>query len=242
MKHTYLRIFGVLLLSLLLSGCLYPQSEMEQNQVPNEEQLQTVQQAIDNYKEEQQGLVPIKTKANETPIFQKYLIDFSILKEKNYISEIPANAYEKGGVYQYTLITPDDDPRVKLIDLRITEAIRSVNVQLDFYRNENIYPAYGDKIAEGVYTVDHEKLGLEKSPTVVSPYSHENLPIIMDVDGNLYVDYRIDLNHALNEYDHEFAEGEDIRYLLADNTPFVPAYSLPYTIKDDEPVFLMESK
>ncbi|WP_087971539.1 hypothetical protein [Oceanobacillus rekensis] len=241
MKHTYLLIFGALLVSLLLSGCLYPQNEMEQNQIPNEEQLQTVQQAVDNYKEEQQGLVPIKTKPNETPIFQKYLIDFSMLKEQGYISEIPGNAYENGGVYQYTLLTPDEDPKVKLIDLRITEAIRSVNVQLDFYRSENIYPAYGEKIAEGIYTVDYKKLGLENPPTVISPYSQQNLPIIMDVDGNLFVDYRIDLNNALNEFDHEYMEGEDIRYLLADNTPFMPAYSLPYTIEKGEPVFLIEN-
>nr|WP_306798726.1 hypothetical protein [Oceanobacillus saliphilus] len=226
----------------LLSGCLYPQSEMEQNQIPNEEQLETVQRAIENYKEGEQGLVPIRTKPNDTPIFQKYLIDFNLLKEKGYLSEAPGNAYEKGGVYQYTLITPEDDPRVKLIDLRITEAIRSVNVQLDFYRSEHIYPAYGEKISEGVYTVDYKKLGLDSAPTVVSPYSRENLPIIMDVDGNLYVDYRIDLNNALNEYDHEYTTGEDIRYLLADNTPFVPAYSLPYTIANDEPVFLMENE
>lgn len=241
LKGTYSRIFGLLLLSLLLSGCLYPQSELEQNQIPNEQQLQTVQQAVDNYKEEQQGLVPIKTKPNETPIFQKYLIDFSTLKETGYIAEIPGNAYENGGVYQYTLLSPEDDPRVKLIDLRITEAIRSVNVQLDFYRNEHIYPAYGEKITEGVYTVDYEKLGLDSPPTVISPYSQENLPIIMDVDGNLYVDYSIDLNIALNEFDHDYTEGEDIRYLLAENTPFVPAYSLPYTIKNGEPAFLIES-
>lgn len=41
----------------------------------------------------------------------------------------------------------------------------------------------------------------------------------MDVDGNLYVDYSIDLNNALNEYDHDYKEGDDIRYILADHTP-----------------------
>ncbi|WP_067725446.1 hypothetical protein [Oceanobacillus damuensis] len=242
MKHTYAGIFGLLLSVLLLSGCLYPQSEMKQNQIPYEEQLEMVQRAVDKYKEEQQGLVPIRTKPNETPIFEKYLIDFSLLKEKGYLSEIPGNAYETGGVYQYTLITPEDNPRVRLIDLRMTEAIRSVNVQLEFYRSEHLYPAYGEKISEGVYTIDYDKLGLDNPPTVVSPYSGENLPIIMDVDGNLYADYRIDLNHALSEYDHEYTNGEDIRYLLADHSPFVPAYSLPYTIADGEPVFLMENE
>ncbi len=64
----------------------------------------------------------------------------------------------------------------------------------------------------------------------------------MDTKGNLYVDYRIDLNHALEEYKHDYQKGDDIRYLLAENTPFVPAYSLPYTIQDGEPVFQVSVK
>lgn len=62
----------------------------------------------------------------------------------------------------------------------------------------------------------------------------------MDTNGQLYVDYRIDLNDALQLYDHQYEEGNDIRFILAENTPFVPAYSLPYTIHEDEPVFLLK--
>jgi len=198
----------------------------------------SAQAAVDQYQEEKDGLVPIRTKSSDTPIFEKYLIDFSLLKEANTLTEIPGNAFENGGYYQYSLITPEDDPTVKIIDLRITEAIRSVNIRLDAFRQENTYPAFGEKVEEGIYLVDHEKLGLDAQPTVVSPYSQENLPIIMDVDGKLYVDYRIDLNIALSEYEHEYGEGDDIRFLLTDNTPFAPAYSLPYTIKNEEPVFM----
>src|SRR5699024_7925410 len=84
---------------------------------------------------------------------------------------------------------------------------------------------------------DYTKLGLKNPPKVVSPYSKENLPIIMDRDGELYIDYRIDLYNALNEYDHNYKNGDDIRYILAENTPFVPVYSLPYTVENGEPVF-----
>ena len=238
MKFTSIRIVGALILIMLLSGCLYPQNKLEKNQSPNETQLELVQSAVDQYREDQQGLVPIKTKGSDTPIFQKYLIDFTILKENNLIDQIPGNAYENGGVYQYTLLTPDDNPRVKLIDLRITEEIRRINVQLDIYRNKHLYPPFGKEVADGVFTIDHKKLGFDAPPSVVSPYSKEKLPVVMDVDGKLYVDYRIDLTDALKTYEHKYKEGDDIRYLLADNTPFVPAYSLPYTIQDGEPVFL----
>ena len=156
MKFTSIRIVGALILIMLLSGCLYPQNKLEKNQSPNETQLELVQSAVDQYREAQQGLVPIKTKGSDTPIFQKYLIDFTILKENNLIDQIPGNAYENGGVYQYTLLTPDDNPRVKLIDLRITEEIRRINVQLDIYRNKHLYPPFGKEVADGVFTIDHK--------------------------------------------------------------------------------------
>ncbi|MFC2948304.1 hypothetical protein [Virgibacillus sediminis] len=240
MAYTYGRIILGLLLVLILSGCLYPDSERSENKQPNEQQLAIVQNAIEEFREQNNGLLPIKTKENDTPIFQKYLVDFTALKEANALSEIPPNAYEGGGYYQYTLITPEDNPRVKLIDLRNTESIRSVNVQLNGYRNEHIYPPYGREIAEGVYTLDYESLGYDAMPTVVSPFSGENLPIVMDVEGQLYIDYRIDLKNALDKYEHNYSKGDDIRWLLAENTPFVPAYSLPYTIQDGEPAFLLE--
>src|SRR5690625_2207820 len=140
-----------------------------------------VQSAVEQYKESTGGLVPIQTKPSDTPIFQKYLVDFTVLKENNIITEIPGNAFENGGVYQYTLITPDEDPQVKLIDLQVTEALRSVNVQLNIYRDKHLYPPFGKEIEEKIFTVDYEELGLDEPPTIRSPYSNENLPIVMDV-------------------------------------------------------------
>ncbi|ALX50540.1 hypothetical protein AOX59_04695 [Lentibacillus amyloliquefaciens] len=221
----------------LLSGCFYPEDELSKNQEPNESQLEEVQNAVDQYQEKTQGLLPIRTKSNDTPIFRKYLVDFQLLKEENILSEIPGTAYQNGGLYQYAIIYPEENPQVKLIDLRISDAIREVAVKLNIYRNEHLYPPFGEEIAEGVYEIDHETLGLESKPYVTSPYSKENLPIVMDTEGNLYVDYRIDLTRALEDYDHDMQEGDDIRYVLAENTPFVPVYSLPYTIRGGEPVF-----
>lgn len=233
MNNTYVKALSFLLIAFLLSGCLYPKNELAQNQIPNEEQLKTVQSAVEQYMDMTNGLAPIKTKPADTPIFEKYLIDFTALKENGVLAEIPGNAYENGGYYQYVLITPEDNPRVKLLDLRITEAIRQVNVKLNLYRNKNLYPPFGNEIEKGIYQVNYEKLGIDEPPHVVSPLSRNNLQIIMDTDGQLYVDYRIDLQQALEEFDHQYQHGEDIRMLLAENTPFVPAYSLPYTISED---------
>ncbi|WP_404452855.1 hypothetical protein LG329_01675 [Virgibacillus necropolis] len=238
MNNTYVRAIGAVFMIFLLSGCLYPESELSKNQVPNKLQLKTVQSAVDTYSEKTQGLVPIKTAEKDTPIFRKYLIDFSALKQKGILAEIPGTAYENGGIYQYALLTPEQNPRVKLIDLRVSDALREVGVKLQIYRNEYLYPPFGQPITNNLYKIDYKKLGFEHEPYVVSPYSQKNLPIIMDTDGNLYVDYRADLYEALKKYDHQYKTGDDIRYILAENTPFLPVYSYPYTVKNGEPVYM----
>lgn len=237
MKKAYIIFIGLLIVG-LLTGCLYPQNELAKNQIPNEAQLDMVQTAVLQYVEETNGLVPIKTKSSDVDIYEKYLIDFSLLKEHQLLSEIPGTAYENGGVYQYIIVTPEDVPRVKLIDLRLTEEIRSVNVKLDIYRSKNIYPPFGEQIAPDLYKLNYKKLGYKSEPHVISPYSNENLPLLIDTDGKIHIDYRIDLKKALEEFDHTYQTGDDIRPILEDHYPFVPAYSLPYTVENNEPVFL----
>lgn len=226
-----------LITALLLSGCLYPQSELSKNQIPNEEQLVLVEEAVLQYKEQSNGLVPIKTTESDAPLYEKYIIDFTTLKEAQLLNEIPGTAYENGGFYQYILLTPEEDPRVKLIDLRTTEKLREVNVKLDIYRQKNLYPPFGEQLAEDIYELNYESLGFDEEPTVISPYSQQNLPILMTTDGELMIDYRLDLQMALEEFEPEVTEGEDIRYLLEENYPFVPAYSKPYVVENGEPVF-----
>lgn len=228
----------LLLLVLLLSGCLYPKSELAKNQAAVDEQIELVQQAVLKFREQNNGLLPIRTKPSDTPTYEKYLIDFTKLKEAQLIGEIPGTAYENGGLYQYIIITPDDDPQVKLIDLRITEKLREINIKLDIYRQQNIYPPFGEQIADGIFTINYEKLGLKEEPTVVSPFSKQNLPILMTTEGELIVDYRIDLQLALEEFNPNVKEGEDIRYILEDNYHFVPAYSIGYTLEGEKIVFL----
>ncbi len=239
--HTYMKLGIILIITLLLlTGCLYPESELAKNQIPHEDQLKTVQTAIDQYQEKLGGILPIKTKTSDTPIYEKYVIDFSLLKEEGLISEIPGNAFENGGIYQYVLIDVEDDPTVKLIDLRTTTDIQNVYVKLNIYRNKHIYPPYGENIGKDLFTIDYEKLDLSAEPTVVSPYTQNNLPLVMDVNGDLFIDYRADLMQLLGEQEHSFENGDDIRSIFTDTSPFVPAYSLPYTIEDGEPTFFIE--
>ncbi|MCP3025849.1 hypothetical protein [Halobacillus sp. A5] len=222
----------------MLTGCLYPQSELKKNNATNQEQLESVQTAVSQYKEQESGLLPIKTKEEDTPPFLKYPLDFSKLRESGLIGEAPGNSFENGGHYQYVIINPDEDPTVKVVDLRMTEALRSLQLKVDFYENENEFPPLNNKIAKGVYDLKYEEMGLESAPTIDSPYSDQKLPVYINERGELLVDYRKEIYPLLEEEEHSYEEGDDLRYFLTDHTPIAPAYSPPYTLEDGELVFM----
>lgn len=231
----------VMLSCILLSGCLYPEDKLQKNTIPYNDQIQTVQSAIEQYQQDTNGLLPIKTRDMSTPIYQKYPIDFSVLTPK-YMAEPPGTAYESGGIYQYVLVNVEENPTVKLIDLRVADEIHELTVKLNVYRQANGYPPFKDVITDYIYTLDYEKLGYKEDPMVESPYTGEYLPLVIDQNAQIYVDYRIDLNQALKEHENTFKPGDDIRDILVDQYHFVPAYSLPYTIDENgEPVFQPEN-
>jgi hypothetical protein len=228
---------AAILVLVTLTGCMYPEEKLVQNQVPYKDQLDSVQSAVDQYKEANGGLLPIKTKDAETPIYQKYPIDFKKIVPR-YMAESPGNAYENGGLFQYVLVDAETDPTVKLLDLRMAETIREIKMRI----NATGYPPFKEKVAKNVYTLDFKKIGYKEEPVVVSPFTNQNLHFIISTEGEIYVDYRSDLYQAIKSSKKEFEEGVDIRDILVDNSMFVPAYSLPYAIDSEtkEPVFLVK--
>lgn len=231
-------IFMMMTAVLFLSGCLYPDENRSQNQVPYEDQLQAVQLAVDQFQSEQDGILPIKTKEDDPDIYEKYPVDFSKISPK-YMAEPPGNAFESGGIYQYVLVDVETDPTVKLIDLRIAEQIQSMHIRLIAHE----YPPFKDTLADNVYSIDFKELGYKEEPYVTSPYSQKPLTFVMSGDGTLYIDYAADLYAVLQETKEKPKSGEDIRSLLVNSSPFVPAYSLPYTVDDQgEPIFMNSRK
>lgn len=228
-----------LLVSLFLTGCLYPDQEKAKSQIPYKEQIQSVQSAVDQFQKDEGGILPIKTKPAETPYYQRYLVDFKKIAPR-YMAEPPGNAFEAGGVFQYVIIDEETNPTVKIFDIRIAQEIQDLNLRLTAYRQKNGYPPYKERLSEEVFTLDYEKMGLKEAPTVLSPYSQKQLPIVINSDVGLYVDYTADLHDALNKKKTDFKPGEDIRPVLTEDSEFAPAYSLPYTIdeKTNKPVFL----
>jgi hypothetical protein len=222
----------------LLTGCLYPKEKLTQNQIPYEDQIADVQRAVDQFKEDNGGLLPIKTRDMETPLYQKYPIDFTRLSPK-YIAEPPGNAYETGGVYLYVLANVEINPTVKLLDVRISEEISELNLRVEMYRSSNGYAPFKDQLQTNVFTLDYSKLGLKEEPFVVSPFTGKNLPLLITSTNEIFVDYRMDLFEYLAKYEHTYQIGDDIRDILVEHSMFVPINSLPTTIDDkNEPIFL----
>lgn len=231
-----IRLLAVLSMGiLLLAGCGYKSGYEPENLLPYEDQLNAVQNAVNSFKEDSSGLLPIKTRDMGTDQYIKYPIDFKKLVP-SYMGKVPANSYEAGGIYQYVLMDVEENPTVKLVDLRIADTLRDIN----YRKGINGYGPVAEIITEGVYKLDYKKMGYKSELTVQSPYSDTQLPLVATGDGKVYVDYSIELNRLLQKHEEDVKPGEDIRFLLTNNFAIVPAYSLPYTVDEkNEPVFMI---
>jgi len=224
---------------IFLSGCLYPHERKSSVQAtPYQDQLKLVQSAVDEFQKANGGLLPIQTKDMSTPLYQKYPIDFNRLAPR-YMAEPPSTAYESGGDYQYVLVDVENNPTVKLIDVKMAEKIRDIKLRVQMYRQEHKYPPYQDVLARDLFTLDGKKLGEADSLSVTSPISGNSLPLMIDGDGEIYADYRTELVSCLKKSKKTFKPGTEIQDIIWEETPFVPAFSVKYTVNDkQEPVFL----
>ncbi len=232
----------ILLISLIictsvLSGCLFPTDQRAENQVPYPDQLLSVQQAVNQFRQDH-GVLPIANRDMDTPIYQKYPIDFRKLVPR-YLQQPPGNSFENGGMFQYVLVNVEETAEVKLIDLSVMREIQQFQMRLNDYMRRHQFAPVDEMVAIGIFTIDYERLNYREAPRVRSRYFENYLPLLIDNKGNIIIDYKIDLNMALQQYEHDFSKGDDIRSLLVENSPFVPVFSIAYTIDDNgEPVYV----
>ncbi|PKR78856.1 hypothetical protein CEY16_03625 [Halalkalibacillus sediminis] len=232
-------VLTLLPLTIFLSGCLYPNNELRENQFTNDQQLEQVQDAVKTYQEQNNGLLPIQTRDDDTPLFIKYPVDFNTLRNQNLIGSTPGNAYEKGGVYSYVIIDPEEEATVKVADARVTQHLRSVIYDVTVYKKRNGSPPYGEQVGEGHYMINEERLNTNHETTVSSPYSDMELDIIVNVQGDVLIDYRPEVYQLIENEGIEKYSG-DLRYLLMEYHPMVPVYSSPMVLEDGEIEFTNE--
>lgn len=234
MKLKYKFKFLTVLFSVLfLSACLYPESE-QPNQMPDETQIEMVQQAVEEYQEDTDGLLPIKTVSGTREYFE-YQVDFDRLVP-DYLDERPSISYEGGGYYQFVILDAEENPTVKLADLRITEEIRSLQLRVNGMGD---HVQFEETIGPNVYKLDLDFYNLEENPTVTSPISGGALNVYYSGGENFIVDYREDIGRIIEDNDLQFETGDDVREVLYEYTPIVPIYSPEITVdENNDPIFM----
>ncbi|GAB3072123.1 hypothetical protein ACFOU0_07595 [Salinicoccus sesuvii] len=227
-------LLSVIVGCIVLSGCLYPESNRAGNQIPRDMQIEMVQNAVDEYREDSDGLLPIRTLEGQRE-YLEYQIDFTALIP-NYLEQRPDNAYESGGNYQYVIVDAEDDPKVKLADLRITDEVRSLTIRLNAF-GESVQ--LGEPIGPNVYPLDLNFYKFDENPTVTSPYTSSTLNVYYNGGQEFIVDYREDIGKIIEENGLEFETGEDVRHVLYEYTPIVPIYSPEITVDEENmPIFM----
>jgi hypothetical protein len=222
-------------LAVLLGGCLYPDERKLENQIPSTFYLEATQRAVEQYQKDT-GVLPIVTKPLDTPIFEKYEIDFRFLMPK-YMPDAPGNSFEKGGLYKYVLIDVDTKPQVKLIHLGMVSKVADVQQAVDRYRsNRGKLPIERD-LGNGYYTIAFGKIGMQETQ-VPSTAGNQLLPLIMNEKGEVGIDYAADIATLLRNNKVQVPPNTDPRYVLARESMFVPAKSFPYELVDREPKLL----
>lgn len=221
---------------LLAGGCMYP-GELRQQTDQLPEHVAMVQSAADQFWKQNRRFPIRETPGRaDAPPYERYVIDFS--KLEGYISHIPPSSFEKGGNFLYVLVFSGNEMQVKLVDLRVTEILRDVQVVVDAYREKRKRLPVAASAGAGFHTVDFQALRMEEK-TIPSPYTLGlSLPLVMDRQGKLYVDYRPEILRMMQEGKREGNSAEDLRQWLIRDSIFVPARSPGIRLMDGEPVLV----
>jgi hypothetical protein len=224
--------------SFLLSGCLYPKERLAENQLTPMEQVKQVQKGIDDFFAEN-SILPILTKEANTPIYEKYVIEFRQMVPK-YIPYVPGSAFEKGGSYLFVLTDVEKKPTVKLLDLKVVDKISDIQSRVTyFYEKRRALPVAG-VIKSGYFTINFKDIGLSTDQSVESPLTGAALPVIMSSTGEVGVDYTKDLESVLKNNNIRIPTNTDVREILPQNSIYVPVKSFPYRMENDKPTLVFE--
>lgn len=213
----------------MLTGCLYPESERIKNSGPIDVHIDIVEFALKRYYEDY-GVYPIKNSTMDTPIYEKYIIDMSKLYP-SYLGYIPPNAFEKGGSHMYVIVDIEQSPKVRLIDLKTSSEVERVQRLVNQYHFKNGEYPFGEMIAPSYYQLDYKGLGISP-PTIISPFTERALPLIISDQGQVFIDYMLDIGIFINQ--GFVSDDEDPREVLVDHTYFVPVKSTTYRYQDED--------
>ncbi|WP_442601113.1 hypothetical protein [Paenibacillus sp. KN14-4R] len=229
----------MVIIASMLTGCFYPQEKRMENQGNPTEYISVVQGGIDQYRQKTGGMLPIKNSEMDTPLYEKYKIDFKRMQDRGLISKPPTNSYEGGGNFMYVLVNVETKPEVKLVDLASYQSVIDVQRQVQTYQSKHggALPK-GEAITTGVYQLDWSKLGERDKPKLKSTYNRQQpLSYVIEESGVVSINYAFDLMTMIEKQglQKSVQPNVDLRELLVMHSPFVPNQSLPYYWINNEP-------
>lgn len=216
---------------LMFAGCMVP----EQVQTDRLwQQVVQVQKAVDAYFK-QNNILPYVYTEEQQKLTTKYKVNFKELK--GFLGEFPSSAFAEGGYFLFVLIDVEEDPTVRLFDLRVNDTVSKVQHKIKGYLEHHQALPEKTRMNEFFYTIDYKKLNMEPVE-VPSPYSQEELPLIMDHQGQVYIDYRTEVMKKWQQTRQKPGEKTDLRWWLAKDSLYVPAFSPLIKMKGNEPQLL----
>ncbi|WP_440109854.1 hypothetical protein [Paenibacillus sp. QZ-Y1] len=226
-----------LLFAFTASGCMY-QSQSSNTDPKIAESVSRIQSAVDAFQQDQ-GILPMINADLKTPKYEKFRVDLSKLKQQGYLDEIPGTAFESGGSAYFLIQDEEVKPTVKVMDLQTVQKVNDVQRMVNQYKSvhNNQLPS-GEERYPGLYAVDMKQAAQAGAPEVTlnSVYSGQELPFMMDDEGNVYVDYAFDIMQAVEKSDNPPTKDEDVRDFLLEHSYFVPVKSVSYTWQNNSPL------
>lgn len=223
------------LLTLLLSGCLYPQTDSSPTDVVSKEAIRNVQAAVDQYLAEK-SILPIHNSDSTVDRYEKFRVNFDLLKKESYVEHLPSSSFEGGGNFYYLILNEETDPVVKAQNIYLTQKVIDLQRKVDDYKSQHGNLPMTDKLYDGFYGIDYKALNM-KTPEVHSPYSGSIAQLMLSESGTVYVDYASDIYQAmLANPELEISEEQDLRVLLIEKSDYVPVKGAEYRLLNNEPV------
>lgn len=233
------RLSLLLIMTVLLSGCMYQQSMTPNNTAVMKDALYLVQKAVDDYRTAT-GVLPIKTFTATTPLYEQCIIDFNKLQAQGAIGEVPKSAFESGGSNYFVIINPDTKPEVKLLDIVSLQAANDLQAAVSTYMVNHAGKVPTKKMQESEwYTIDYKALKIDE-PSIQSPYSHAPMLALVAKNGRVILDYRSDIAKAMEMVKATNpAASIDLRTYLIQAGFYVPGRSTSYFWRNNAPTLSM---
>jgi len=229
------RMFIIVLL-VILSGCFPTHRRYNEGQLFACEGVVSVQAAVEQY-QKKTGLLPLMNSDVSVFRYEKFRINFQLLRQHRLLDTIPSHAFESGGTNLFLIINEETKPTVRMMDLRIAQRVNDLIYAIRRYvrtkgkgslpLQKSLYPNF--------YQIDEAAIGIQHID-VKSPFSQRSLSFMMDKTGKVYADYAPDIMEFIHQTSAlSLAQLPDLRTVLVENSCYVPVKSVPYVWKQNAP-------